>query len=70
MNEAAPVTEAAPSNQPINLNTIRALRHMLSAVANLQSVSAVTQSEQLALAEIHMMLRANVRRLAGNGGAL
>ena len=70
MKKPAPTNENEQHNQPINSNTIRALRHMLAAVANLQSVSAVTQSEQVALAEIHMMLRAQVCRLAGKGGAL
>lgn len=70
MNEATPTTEAAPSNQPINSNTIRALRHMLAALSNLQRVTAITQREQVLLAETHLLLRATVRRLAGKGGSL
>ncbi len=70
MKKAAPTTEAAPYNQPVNCNTIRALRHMLAAIANLQNVSAITQREQVLLAEAHMLLRSEVRRLAGRGDAL
>lgn len=66
---ATPVTKAASITKPVNINTIRALRHILSAVANLQYVSAVSQSEQVLLAETHMLLRSEVRRLAGRGGA-
>ncbi|MEL5848239.1 MAG: hypothetical protein U7M05_02605 [Candidatus Igneacidithiobacillus chanchocoensis] len=58
------------NNQQINVSTIRALRHLLTAVGNLQTVSAITQAEQVLLAETHLLLRSEVRRLAGKGGAL
>ena len=62
----APIpSEIEAHNTPINPNTIRALRHILSAVANLQTVSTASQSEQVLLGETHLLLRENVRRLAG-----
>ncbi|OFC61031.1 hypothetical protein BAE30_06280 [Acidithiobacillus caldus] len=69
MKKAAPTTEAAQHNQPININTIRALRHMLAAIANLQTAPAVTQREQVLITETYLLLRSEVRRIAGRGGA-
>lgn len=69
MKKPAPTNENEQHNRQINPSTIRALRHMLAAVGNLQGVAAVTQQEQALLAETHLALRAQVRRLAGRGGA-
>lgn len=67
MKKPAPTNENEQHNQPINLNTIRALRHMLAAIANLQKITATNEQEQVLIAEIHLALRAETRRIVGIG---
>ncbi|MBN6742208.1 hypothetical protein JKG47_17090 [Acidithiobacillus sp. MC6.1] len=67
MKKATPATEVTPNNQPINHNTIRALRHMLAGIANLQKITATNEQEQVLIAEIHLALRAEIRRIVGIG---
>lgn len=69
MKKAQTPEEIQTINTPVNPSIIIALRHMLAAVSNLQTVSSASKSEQILLAESHLLLRKNIRRLAGRGGA-
>ncbi len=62
--------ESNDRNAQLNDNINKAIKHMLDAISCLQSVSGATVCEQILTAETHLILRDQVRRVAGRGGAL
>ena len=63
MKQATPITEVAPYNQQKNPTTIRTLRHLLAALANLQTISAVTPWEELLLRHVAQQIGIETERL-------
>lgn len=61
--------ESNDRNEQLNDNINKAVKHMLDAISCLQSVSVATVAEQTLAAVTHQELRAQVRRIAGRGGA-
>lgn len=59
----AQTPEEIQTNQHVNLNTIRALRHILAGIANLQKITGTTGQERVLIAEIHIALSAEIRRI-------
>jgi hypothetical protein len=63
MKKAAPTNENDQFTQRTNPTTIRTLRHLLAALANLQSLSAVTPWEELLLRHVAQQVGIETERL-------
>jgi len=68
MKKPVPLAKNEQHNQLLDYNAIRAARHMLAALSNLQFIGRVSNSEQVILYEIHHAIRSQIHRLTGKSG--
>ncbi|MBU2855437.1 hypothetical protein HF289_00675 [Acidithiobacillus ferrooxidans] len=66
MKKPAPLSQNELHNQQTNPTTIRTLRHLLAALANLQTISAVTPWEELLLRHVAQQVGIETERLGGD----